>query len=200
MFVMVMGFMVRYQIIMFKLNTVDPTTLSTKLNLYKMRSLLSKALADCRNALGAVQPLMVLNLHKKVESQTQAQPIQEVFENLKKGHLVQKHSRNTKQPHTKLVYLSHDHKWLCWKSIDREDQKKFAISTIVRVVKEGYKINFRSNLNLKNPTCCVIIVSTVRNLQIETASEFEANLLRYQLNRVLKCSQEMSQNYPYHGK
>ena len=41
---------------MFKLNTVDPTTLSTKLNLYKMRSLLSKALADCRNASSSLAP------------------------------------------------------------------------------------------------------------------------------------------------
>jgi hypothetical protein len=32
-----------------------------------------------------------------------------------------KHSRNTKEPHNKFVYLSADCKNLCWKSLDKDD-------------------------------------------------------------------------------
>jgi len=35
-----------------------------------------------------------------------------------------KHSEGTPNPHNKFVYLSEDIKYLCWKSLDKEDEKK----------------------------------------------------------------------------
>jgi hypothetical protein len=32
-----------------------------------------------------------------------------------------KHSPNTSEPHNKFIYISEDHRFLCWKSTDKED-------------------------------------------------------------------------------
>ena len=48
-----------------------------------------------------------------------------------------KHPSGGSMPHSKFVYLSEDHRWLCWKSPQKDDEKKIAINNIVKIVKEG---------------------------------------------------------------
>ena len=47
-----------------------------------------------------------------------------------------KHSPNTSEPHNKFVYLSSDAKDLCWKSLDKEDEKRFPLKSVIRIVRK----------------------------------------------------------------
>jgi hypothetical protein len=47
-----------------------------------------------------------------------------------------KHSENTSEPHTKFVYISSDCKDLCWKSLDKEDEKSFPLKSVIQVIKK----------------------------------------------------------------
>lgn len=59
---------------------------------------------------------------KRISDQSsEADTINEVLANLKKGYLMIKHSDNTSSPHDKFVYLSNDDRYLCWKSVNKED-------------------------------------------------------------------------------
>lgn len=39
-----------------------------------------------------------------------------MLRDLEKGYIVLKHSPNTNEPHNKFIYISADHRFLCWKS------------------------------------------------------------------------------------
>lgn len=67
---------------------------------------------------------------------------------------------------------------ICWKSIEKEDEKSIELSTITKVVKEGAEYYLKSNL-IKDINRCLIIISTVRTLQLETKSEMEAEYFKY---------------------
>lgn len=69
-----------------------------------------------------------------------------------------KHSENHSVPHNKFVYLSEDQKSICWKSLDKEDEKRIDLKAITRVVKEGAENHLKS-LTVKNILRCVIIFS-----------------------------------------
>ena len=47
-----------------------------------------------------------------------------------------KHSNNTSEK-MKFVYLSKDDRYICWKSVDKDDEKRMEITQIDRVIKEG---------------------------------------------------------------
>lgn len=48
-----------------------------------------------------------------------------------------KHSEKIDEPHNKFVYLSEDTRFLCWKSLDKDDQKQLELSSVTKVIKEG---------------------------------------------------------------
>jgi hypothetical protein len=50
--------------------------------------------------------------------------LSDVLNSLTKGYLMLKHSERTQEPHNKFIYLSEDQKFLCWKSLDKKDEKK----------------------------------------------------------------------------
>lgn len=48
-----------------------------------------------------------------------------------------KHSdKSDKQSH-KFVYVSTDNRFLCWKSVEKEDEKRLELISIRKVIKEG---------------------------------------------------------------
>jgi hypothetical protein len=53
---------------------------------------------------------------------------------LQKGYVMTKHSPNT-DPHGKFVYLSSDQKDLCWKSLDKKDEKKIELKKIDTILR-----------------------------------------------------------------
>lgn len=54
---------------------------------------------------------------------------------LRKGFLVKKHSPNTDIAHDKFIYVSEDHRFLCWKSVNKEDEKSIELRKITQVIK-----------------------------------------------------------------
>ena len=71
-----------------------------------------------------------------------------------------KHSPNTSEPHLKRVYLSDNGNYLCWKSPNKDDQKLFPLSSILKVTSK-----FKGSLKeSERAECRVVVVSTERNL------------------------------------
>ena len=58
---------------------------------------------------------------RRSDESSESESIAEVLSNLKKGYLVVKHSDKISSPHDKFVYLSEDNRFICWKSLDKED-------------------------------------------------------------------------------
>lgn len=46
-----------------------------------------------------------------------------------------KHSPNTSEPHDKYVYISGDRRFLCWKSLDKDDEKMIELRKIENILK-----------------------------------------------------------------
>lgn len=55
--------------------------------------------------------------------------------NLRRGYLVTKHSVGKGEPRNKFIYLSEDNRSICWKSTERDDEKRLELCLITRVVK-----------------------------------------------------------------
>jgi len=124
---------------MFKLNTIDPSKALVSNNVSKIRSLLSKTIVDVtrRNLSPGANPESPVR--KRLESNLEQASIKEIKTSLQKGYLMTKHSTNTSEPHVKFVYISPDCKNLCWKSLDKEDEKSFPLKSIIQVVKLGVR-------------------------------------------------------------
>jgi len=89
-------------------------------NLANIKSLLSRALQDSgRDSQKELNTSSTLTKHKSEET-IDAEEETEVIANLKKGYIMTKHSENSKSK-TKFVYLSLNEKYLCWKSVDKQD-------------------------------------------------------------------------------
>lgn len=56
------------------------------------------------------------------------------MESLEKGYLMIKHSPNSK-PKEKYVYVSGDRRFLCWKSLQKNDEKKIELRKINMVLR-----------------------------------------------------------------
>ncbi len=54
------------------------------------------------------------------DESSKAEEVEEVINDLKKGYIMTKHSNNT-YPKTKFIYLSMNERFLCWKSVDKQD-------------------------------------------------------------------------------
>jgi hypothetical protein len=63
-----------------------------------------------------------LNKRRSDES-SESESIHEILTNLKKGYLMKKHNFKNGSPHSKFIYLSQDNRLLCWKSLEKEDEK-----------------------------------------------------------------------------
>jgi hypothetical protein len=64
---------------------------------------------------------MSIDLHKE-RTET-------ILESLEKGYLMVKHSPNSK-PKEKYVYISSDRRFLCWKSLEKDDEKMIELKKI----------------------------------------------------------------------
>ncbi len=46
-----------------------------------------------------------------------------------------KHSTKNCEKRNKFVYISEDNRYLCWKSLDKEDEKRIELISITKVIK-----------------------------------------------------------------
>ncbi len=63
-------------------------------------------------------------------------------------------------------------------------------------MREGAEFYLKSGC-VRDITRCLVIVGEVRNLQLETRSEMEAEYFKYELERAVKYSKGMRLNYKY---
>ena len=106
-----------------------------------------------------------------------------------------KHSNNSESK-TKFVYLSMSEKFLCWKSIDKNDQKRLEVATVSKVKKGG--LNYlKKEHHIKHPDCCVAVVADERILILEAPTVLECQLFEQDLQRAIKYCRKMSLNYVY---
>ena len=67
---------------------------------------------------------------------------------------------------------------MCWKSLEKEDEKKVELNSITKVVKEGAEFYVKGN-RIKDIKRCLVILAPTRNLQLEAVNEMEAEYLKY---------------------
>jgi hypothetical protein len=91
---------------------------------------------------------------------------------LKKGYIMTKHSNNAVSK-TKFVYLSMSEKFLCWKSIDKNDEKRLEVSTIWKIGKGGHKYLEKKDGRVKNKDNCLVIIADERILILEAPTALE---------------------------
>jgi hypothetical protein len=74
-----------------------------------------------------------------------------------------KHSENTKSK-SKFVYLSLNEKYLCWKSVDKQDEKRLAVISIYKTVRNGADYMIKKDKSIKNIDNCVVLMAEARTL------------------------------------
>ena len=107
-----------------------------------------------------------------------------------------KHSNNTSAK-SKFVYLSMSEKFLCWKSVDKNDEKRMEVCHISHIAKNGSKFLDKKSDKIRNPDCCLGIISEERILVLEAANQMECQLFEEDLQRAIKYCRKMSLNYVY---
>ena len=60
---------------------------------------------------------------KRISLDLDFEKMEKMLTNLEKGYVVLKHSNNTPTAHDKFIYVSPDHRFLCWKSLEKDDEK-----------------------------------------------------------------------------
>lgn len=98
-------------------STISTVSARTNQKVNQIKKLLGQALGEVKNNLKR-SPSPTSSKRQSEES-SECEEIQEVLANLQKGYLMVKHSLKITQPHDKFIYLSEDHRFLCWKSIDK---------------------------------------------------------------------------------
>jgi hypothetical protein len=68
-------------------------------------------------------------LKQRMSSNAQKGQSESYYESLEKGYVMVKHSLNSK-PKEKYIYISSDRRYLCWKSLDKEDEKKVELRKV----------------------------------------------------------------------
>ena len=91
-----------------------------------------------------------------------------------------KHSLNSINSSHKFVYTSKDKRYLCWKSVHKEDEKRISLLSISLVIKEGVEFYIKGD-NIQNINSCLVIISDEKKLQFECGSEVEALYLKYEV-------------------
>lgn len=94
-----------------------------------------------------------------------------MLDNLVKGYVVKKHSPSTTVPHDKFMYISPDHRFLCWKSLDKQDEKMMELRKVETIV-IGRQVpeNIKSS-TLKKYERSFVVKSSIRDLEIECSNE-----------------------------
>ena len=142
---------------------MGPGQAETRTNLSKIRSLLIKTLVSVKKEASDSESSHMTPRSRK-ESTTEPESIEEVLTHMQKGWIMLKHSRNTKKPHNKFVYLSTNHRHLCWKSLEKDDEKTLSIQSIVKIWKRPDKTYLKENSELKSQKAVVVIYTTDRVL------------------------------------
>lgn len=83
-----------------------------------------------------------------------------------------KHSNNAPEK-MKFVYLSKDDRYLCWKSVDKDDEKRMEITQIDKIIKEGAEYYIKG-CSIKDIRKCLVIKGSEKTLQLEAAREIDA--------------------------
>ncbi len=76
-----------------------------------------------------------------------------------------KHSVKNVEPHNKFVYLSEDNRCLCWKSTEKEDEKRIELYGIWKVVREGAE-HYLKGSRIRDINKCIVIMGEERILQL----------------------------------
>ena len=97
---------------------------------------------------------------------------------------------------TKFVYLSMNERFLCWKSIDKQDEKRIEISTIQKVVRNAEKY-LKDEKKIRDYRNCVVIISEERELVLEAVDLVESHLFEDDIERAIKYCEKMRLNYHY---
>lgn len=146
---------------MFRINTIDPSKLEINMNISKIKSLLSKTIVQVRAE--QEPPKQEHAKRKSKSSNTEAEPIQEILANLKNGRYMLKHSRNTKEPHSKLVYFILRSEATLLENPRRERSKTVSTQLDPKDPQESHLLRpAKEEVNKADRT--IIIVSTSRNL------------------------------------
>ncbi len=184
---------------MFKTKGLEQKYKLANLKVQRIQQILSRAMVEVRRCSSGQPSPKSSVVKRRSDESSECESIAEVLNNLRKGYLMIKHSPNTSEPHSKFVYLSEDHKFLCWKSPNYNDEKKIEVSSISRVVKEGAEFFIKAGKDIKEIGCCVVVFSTSRTLELEAGTEIEAEIFREELMRAVKYARGMSLNYTYHS-
>lgn len=115
---------------------------------------------------------------------------------MKKGYIMTKHS-NSSTSKPKFVYLSMSEKYLCWKSVDKNDEKRLEVCTISQVTKGGHRFLDKKDDRIKNSDCCLVILAEERTLILEAPNPLECQLFEEDIQRAIKYCRKMSLNYVY---
>lgn len=84
--------------------------------------------------------------------------------NLSKGYFVKKHSPSTSSYHNKYLYISEDHRFLCWKSIDKNDEKMIELRKIDAILIGLDCKGMLESKTIEDIEKCFLVISDVRNL------------------------------------
>lgn len=133
----------------------------------KIRSLMARALGEVYRESQRSPSSSPCKLRSEESSDSES--IGEILERLRKGYLMVKLSARGSSSCSKFVYLSEDNLRLCWKSVEKSDEKGMALAEVVRVVHEGAEFFVKGNA-AQNITSCVVVVGRERNLQLEAGS------------------------------
>ena len=68
------------------------------------------------------------------------------------------------------------------------------------MVKEGAEFYIKASRDIRNLSHCVVLCAKSRNLELEAASELEAEIFKDELMRAIRYSKGMSFNYEAYKK
>ena len=119
------------------------------------------------------------------------------MKDLKKGYLMTKHS-NKSDSKSKFVYLSMNERFLCWKSVDKKDEKRIQLSHIMKTVRvEEGDSYLQDKKKIKDNQNCVVIISEERELVLQAVDFDESDQFLDDLDKAMKHCEKMSLNYYY---
>jgi hypothetical protein len=89
------------------------------------------------------------------------------YESLQKGYVMVKHSPNSK-PKEKYIYVSGDRRYLCWKSLDKDDEKRVELRKVNSILRGSQgTLGFIQSRSVKELERLIIVRWESRDLELE---------------------------------
>ena len=111
--------------------------------------------------------------------------------------MVKKHSASVSEFHSKFIYLSDDHRFLCWKSLEKNDEKKIELSKIDKILTQKNCSYLVKSSTLKNYDQSMVIKSPARNLEIECSSPQECLKIAEEIDEAIRNSRRLHLSYKF---